>query len=301
MSGDDDNQDGASRASDIIKELAKEPVSDSKETEATEEEAEVEAETADTGDEENAAGTDEETADTEGDETDEGDEEDVKPKKKTRADRYRERIARQDQELAELRSRMPAGRPTQADLDRRVYEIVGAAPQENEFNGDYLAYDRALTIYELDKRQALREASKEASQSANEKAVLNRRRAEDHNDRVENFRVSVKDFDTIMEKGGQMKASPVVEDLILDSSKSAHLIYHLAKNPNELNTLNRMSEREAAREIGRIEAKLALPQPKTKSAAPKPIVTPKGASPGRTQEQRLDAYMKKVSAGERFR
>ena len=60
------------------------------------------------------------------------------------------------------------------------------------------------------------------------------------------------------------------------SEKSALLAYHLAKNPDKLAELNRMSDRERAREIGRLEATLKLPEGKKQTTAPPPPSTAEG-------------------------
>lgn len=217
--------------------------------------------------------------------------EDEKPKKKPSGiERLKRRLAERDAEIAALRSR--AG-PSADDIANEVEKLIGKRPNEADFKGDYLAYERAQTVYELDKRQAEREVRGRATQQ--EQMALARRReaAEAHQERVEEFRERAKDFDEVLRGADELKASPVVEDLILDSDKSAHLVYYLAKNPTRLHALNGMTEREAAREIGRIESRLSLPQPKTQTAARKPISPPKGGAAPSSPERDLDAWLKR--------
>ena len=63
------------------------------------------------------------------------------------------------------------------------------------------------------------------------------------------------------------------------------LAYHLASNPDKLSELNSMSDRERAREIGRLEASLKVPTGKKQTTAPPPLTTLKG---GATMHQRLE-------------
>jgi hypothetical protein len=59
----------------------------------------------------------------------------------------------------------------------------------------------------------------------------------------------------------------VIEE-IMSSEKSALLAYHLAKNPDKLNALNQMSGRELAREMGRLEATVRMPEAKKQHPLP---------------------------------
>jgi len=255
------------------------------ETETDEEDTEAEAEESDAGDN---AGEEEEA---DGEES-EDEKKDERPKKKlSGSERLKRRLAAAEAELASVRSR-PA--QSEADVASEVERIIGKPPKEEDYKGDYLAFERAQTAYELDKRQVTREVKGQAQRQEGLRAERRRDMAEAHQDRVEEFRGKAKDFDTILKGAGDLKASPTVEDLILDSDKSAHLVYFLAKNPSKLHALNDMSERQAAREIGRIESTLSLPQPKTKTKAPKPVTPPKGGAAPSSPDRDLDTWLSKT-------
>lgn len=296
----DDDQGAAEQASKIIGELAAE-------AEQSEVKDDEQSDDTDTGTEDDAGdesdGDEGEEGDDAGDdgEGDEDDEDGDKPKKSSRRERYKRRMERLELENAQLRNRQPAGEPAAADVERRVREIVGEAPKESDFNGDYLAFERAQTAYELDVRQTRREVKKEAESSQRERADAMRRKADDHQDRVEEFRTKTDDFDKVMAAADKLKASPTVEELILDSDKSAHLVYFFAKHPNRLAALNRMTEREAAREVGRIESGLSLPKPKVKTSAPNPPKSPKGGAKPPSQEADLERFLDKTYGKNRSR
>jgi hypothetical protein len=254
---------------------------------------EVEAES-----DEDDAETDEEAAD-EAEEEESDDTEEAKPKKSTRADRYkvqRERLIRLEAENAQLRSRA-GGSLSTAQLNEHVESVIGAEPQEKDFES-YLDYEREKTAWLLDKRQVMRETVKGIKQGQQERARQMQENVERHQERVEEFRTrngdeSVKDFDSVMAKAKDMLVSPTVEELILESDKSAHLQYFFARNPQRLEKINRMDDRTAAREIGHIEARLSLPQAKTKSAAPPPKRSPKGGVGSTSPEAELDSWLTK--------
>jgi hypothetical protein len=74
-----------------------------------------------------------------------------------------------------------------------------------------------------------------------------------------------------------------LRDLILDSSKGPLLAYHLAKNPDRVAELNRMSPQAAAKEIGSLEARIRGPKPKTVTKA-KPAAKPPSGSSSRAPD-----------------
>lgn len=248
--------------------------------EAETETTQTESDDADAGEQ---AGADD--AESEGGEEDEK----PKPKKLSGSERWKRRAAAAEAELAALRAARP-----QQDVASEVEKIIGKPPREEDFKGDFLAFERAQTVYELDRRQATREVNSRATQHEARAAELRREAAEAHQERVEEFRTKAADFDQVLKGASDLKASPVVEDLILDSDKSAHLVYFLAKHPDRLHALNGMSERQAAREIGRIESRLSLPQPKTQSAAPKPVVPLKGGAAPPSVDREIESYLSKT-------
>jgi hypothetical protein len=71
-----------------------------------------------------------------------------------------------------------------------------------------------------------------------------------------------------------------VRDLLLESNKGPLIVYHLAKHPEKVAALNRMSPTAAAREVGSLEARIRGPQPKTRSKAPPPKPAPRGSGGG---------------------
>lgn len=257
------------------------------------EEGQAETETEENAESEEEADAGEEDA-SEAEDADEGEEEEDEPKpqarKKSGVQRLKDRLAATQAELVSLRSRATDSAPSQADIEK----LIGKPPKEEDFKGEFLAFERAQTVYEMRKANAedrLRDQTtqaKAASERAKAEAV------EAHNERLEEFRGKVKDFDATMKAAANLKASPIVEELILDSDKSAHIVYHLAKNPDRLAKLNGMSEREAAREIGRIEARLSLPNPKTQTKAPPPKAPPKGGASPRSSDADIDTYIKRT-------
>lgn len=86
------------------------------------------------------------------------------------------------------------------------------------------------------------------------------------------------DYDTIEQDFFQHQLTTVPEfrELLLDSENPAEMSYYLGKNPDEMDKLGEMTQAQALRYMGRLEAKInvspSLEQnKKTVSTAPKPI------------------------------
>lgn len=237
----------------------------------------------------------------EDDDGDDGDEDaDDKPKKPSRSERYKRQIARLQAENRDLAKRAPtSGGMSETEIAVEVEKRIGKPPKLEDFNGDYAVHAHEMSAYLVDKRQTTREVTNEANSS---KAKAEERQAElalDHQDRVKEFaKKHAKDFDAVV-KAADLKASPAVESLLLESDLSANLVYFFAKNPGTLNRINGMGEREAAREIGRLENRIqsSLSPPRTKTGARKPALPLKGGAAAKStatdQTDDLNRWLKK--------
>lgn len=203
---------------------------------------------------------------------------DDKPKKPSRYDRMKRRMQAMATELENLRAQFGTGdKPTTVE-----------GPKEADFNGDYFAFQAAKIAHET--KQALREeinADRQRSQSEREQA-LRREMVEEFEERAEEFRAKIPDFDSTIESYVQQggKFSPALSEELQQSEMGPQLAYTIAKNPQLASQLNAMSPREVAREIGRLEAKASLPNPKKQTSAPPPHTQLKGgAAPSRSVQE----------------
>lgn len=157
-----------------------------------------------------------------------------------------------------------------------------AEPKEADFNGDYLAYQRALSKW--DTKQLLKEALPKVAPEKRQPDVREIDRQEAGQEFLENakqIKTSITDYDQTIEafeKAGGKFAPHVIEELLEIGDKGPLLAYHLAKTPGLAAELNAMSPRDAAREIGRLEAKATLPERKTQTKAPAPLSAVKGGA-----------------------
>ena len=208
---------------------------------------------------------------------------------KLREQRLRDELSARERELEELRRSAPA---------KNASESEEKPPREEDYNGDWFAWQRALTAFEAGKaaREAIKGEFKTREQSEHEakQAEIVRERKIAHSERVEDAREVIADFDQVMAAMKGINVRNDVIDEIMASDQSALISYHLAKNPNELDALNAMNSRELARAMGRLEATLKLPEAKKQTSAPPPLNRPKGGAAPSSADSDLAAWMKKT-------
>lgn len=233
---------------------------------------------------------------------DDGDE-DKPAKRASRSQRQSRKIQLLASENAELRRVLESGPRTSEDRPQQT-EAKEQPPKEAEFNGDYLAYERALNAWNT--KQAVQDAVRREVETARARE-RHERQAEARNetvaahmDRVDEARERITDFDQVLKAGGQAQVAPQVAAEILESDKSALIQYYLAKNPDKLNELNSMSGRELAKEVGRLEGRVHLPKSKQVTQATPPLAAVKGGAapafdPFKSQD--MGAYIKWRAGG----
>lgn len=139
----------------------------------------------------------------------------------------------------------------------------------------YDEYTEALAEWKVEQR--IQKAHKEfqaRSQADRRNAAL-----KTFNERASKTREKFPEYDDLFENAN---VSDAMADTILESESGPEIVVYLAKNPDVANKIATLSAVAAAREIGKIEAKLDdLLQPKTISDAKPPLnpVKPKGDLP----------------------
>lgn len=181
-----------------------------------------------------------------------------------------------------------------ADLEKRLAQFntpqqeqgkpgVDREPKESDFPGDYLAFERANVSWTT--RQAVREevaraqqqSQQESTQRQRREALIERQEAYDEQATVARDRIP--DFDKIIASASDVKiTNEELVDEIMASPKAALIHLHLAQNRETARELNALRGKELAREVGRLEMRLHLPQAKKATEATPPPSTPKGGA-----------------------
>lgn len=153
-------------------------------------------------------------------------------------------------------------------------------PVAEEF-ADYSEYVKALTDYKADQKVNEVLSRRDLDQVSQAEQRVNEFRDQAWAERAAAARTELKDFDAVVGATDVFLPKYVIEGL-LESEKGPQLAYHLAKNPEIAKNLANMSQREADREMGRLEARLEKPKLVTKpvSNAPEPISSVRGFNAG---------------------
>lgn len=198
------------------------------------------------------------------------------PKKKSGIQRLKERHAREmaeiRQELESLKTQAPRGQRNEALEAETVVENPEPKEEDFETHADYV---RALAKHTYAEEKARDEQKSREAQAVNEYKA----KVQAHQARVAEFSKATPDYAKVIsefiEDHGDMRFSVGLEESILESELGPAVIFELAKNPEELNRINRLSLVGASREIGKIEERILArkaqkPEPKLTTKAPPP-------------------------------
>lgn len=193
--------------------------------------------------------------------------EQVKPKKKggfqKRIDKLNGKLSATEQEKEYWRQEaLRAQQKAQTQETTPVKVEANNRPKQS----DYATHDEyidALTDWKVDnKLSAEREKQKVDAVKNEVQAKFNQ-----HYDRVDAFKKTHDDFEELV--GTTVVYPPAIQEAILLSDIGPDIMYELGKNPTEYARIKSLSPVLAAKEIGKIEVRLAKPAPKTTVKKPK--------------------------------
>jgi hypothetical protein len=165
-----------------------------------------------------------------------------------------------------------------------------AEPQIDQFDND-AEYLRALARWEV--RQERQQATEQEKQRQQQEQ---RRQAQQgFAARAAQFREQAPDFDQVLANPSVGQIPPHMADTIVESELGPQLAYHLGKNPQEAQRIAALSPYAAARELGRLEAKLMASPARKQTTAPPPVKPVAGGTGDATPELDkvpIDEFMK---------
>jgi hypothetical protein len=151
-----------------------------------------------------------------------------------------------------------------------------AKPTPEQFD-DYGAYVEALTDWKADQKIEAKLSERDAKAAEKQQFT---QRATNWAERVAQVRQAVPDYDQVMSTS-TVPVTKVVEAALLDSERGPEIALHLARNLDVADRLNRMTEIQVAREIGRLEGTLPAvsapnpsPDPDAATDTPAPVTPP---------------------------
>lgn len=198
----------------------------------------------------------------------------------SRAQRRRARQKAHLQNLEQERNRLAS----RADAAERALaefkEELGDEPKRNGFE-DEADYVAAKAAYEADKRAIVRQkqavksgADSAKNDAAQAKVNLFRERAISLTERYPDIQAKVLN-------DASLPISPAMAEVMMETERGPEVAYYLAGHREEAARIAKMQPLAAARELGRIEATLSAPKPKTETQAPKPVPTLSGGGGSR--------------------
>lgn len=224
-----------------------------------------------------------------------------KPKKKSgiqkRVDKLNGRVTAAQQEAeywksVALKNQGTAESKTeQVDKPKAQASSASDEPDPDDFE-THAAYVKALASHTYKQEQKAAQAEEQKSKLMAEQQT----KLQTYAERAKAFAEQNAEFAETLEAVDDVVVSGVVQELIVSSENGPELAFELAKNRQEFERINALGPIAAAREIGRLEARIAKasasseetkPEPKKLTKAPAPI-TPVGSKGGKSEKSLSD-------------
>jgi hypothetical protein len=180
-----------------------------------------------------------------------------KPKKKggfqKRIEKFQKQLSAKEQEIEHWKREALKAESKKDDSEtiKHVKESVNEPdPDDYENHKDYV---KALAKWEI------KQIDNEKAELAKQDQLKNdyQKQVQLFQEKISEFKKNVADFDEVIAEADTVELNFAVRDAILSSENSPQLMYELSKNVDELERINTLSPIAAAREIGKIEARLS--------------------------------------------
>ena len=195
--------------------------------------------------------------------------EQIEAEKAAEEDRRQKRRERRERSRQAKREKLDA-------LERIRGQNAGEPPKEEDFT-DYNDFVAARAVYAYrteDRTQAVTEAEAHAKEAEEaERAAIQ----EEWAAQATAAKAKYADFEQVAYTA---PISDEVADVIATSEMGAEIAYHLGKHPDQAARISSLHPVDAAREIGRIEARFSAPPPPKQTTTAPPPPKPLGGAGG---------------------
>ncbi len=212
------------------------------------------------------------------------------------AKRREQRKAREERLRTEAEENKARADAAEAELARLQKRLNAQPPSESQY-ADYQDYLAAKTAWEVRKMDAQERAEdiKETVTATQEtdRKLTQERQALIQQHWTESFDAAVQvyaDFEKVVTQPGLFPQGNPLADIIKTSERAGDVAYAVATDRRLHDALLTMSPVEQARAIGRIEASLHAPKPRTETQAPPPIAPVKGSGGAPTKDPAKMSY-----------
>lgn len=213
-----------------------------------------------------------------------------KPKKKSgwqkRIDKLHSRITAASQEAeywkkVALQKQEDPSKSSKSDEPKATKAADVSKPNPDDFES-HAEYVEAVADWKAEQKLRARDEAAEKAKLQSEFEQTQKA----HIQRVKSFAEKVEDFSDVLAEVDDIRLSPTLEHELISSENGPELMYELAKDRKELERINALHPLKIARELGKVEARIAArsseaqkPEPKKLTQAPKPIA-PVGGTKG---------------------
>lgn len=231
---------------------------------------------------------------------------DEKQRETSRERRERDKASRQ-----RLRDELAGAQAALEKANARNAELTGKAsglqkPQESDY-ADYAEYLAGVVEWNSEKKTTANEqksVTAQADAAQQEAARIQRESAalleQNWQSQAQEAVARYADFQYVIGQPGLFPKGSALVSMIQQSDVAADLAYRIAGDRLLHDRLKDMHPIDAARELGRLEATIALPKPRTATQAPDPITPVRGTSRAALDPEKLsmEAWIAKRKSGE---
>ena len=193
---------------------------------------------------------------------------------KSRHQRRKEQMDRLRNENDELSEKLKA---TRERLKRIEEAAQGAAPPKQDDFETYEEFQAALSAHHAMRMMDDRQRKDVEREMEAQQREIERVQRQQHEEIAQNWAAQAADAKTRYADFEQVAFSAPISDqvaqMVASMDAGADVAYHLGLNPAEAARISRLPPVEAAMELGRIEARVNAPKPKTVTQAPDPVST----------------------------
>lgn len=170
------------------------------------------------------------------------------------AQRERERAEQAEQKAREL----------ELKLNPPKNGEIGPEPQPSDYTDAFL-YAKDLAEWSTGKALKERDVQEQEKRAADARELV----VKTWTERQEAVKSEIPDYEEVMASADSIMVSNEVRDAIIESENGPQLAYYLAKNPQEAESLAKLSVQGALIRLGKLEAKLETPD----KSAPAPEIS----------------------------
>jgi hypothetical protein len=215
-------------------------------------------------------------------------EEERKTKSKLRREKQQARETALKQRVADLEAQLAT-----ADRTKPAADGLGPKPDRAKYE-DEADYAADLAAWKIEERIIARQTKAHESTTQNLRNDTAAKKMELFKERAMALQDRYPDIEKVF-TDTSLPMSTAMAETLMESDKGPEVAHYLLANREAAQRIKEMSPLAAARELGRIEATISLPKPRTETKAPPPPATLNGnvRSPNKNPENMTQAeYVK---------